>query len=485
MMATRKQTSASLDSHIVQWHDLDRSGQRVVEQNMRQVGMSMPQRVAQGIEQASNSSAKKADVTRASLSAVQPYVRPEPVSLRRAAGHRTRLYNDALVRQTQSASNPHNVIPQGADWYFEHHARVSQAAEQQGHDPERARYGSALMSPQNSPENERAAMKAIGHAHADGKVEITPEVAQHLGSQGIDVSRHVGTTQHYRDLPSGTVGALSSASFRHKVNTNADLLNVARGGTKENVLKAERVMRGEADARESFVNSKGAISGAKIASYAENINDAVPGSATHVEFMGRVHEDALKRAGHIPHDQQSLDLYGFREHGVPDNHMLSPRGHSVEDTWMNAVTFNQPKKLASVGPNATSVFKQGGSGAQYPPSGLKTGRDETGKKVGTAHPDARMSDSMALHAFNNRATQMAAEKHGVSPTAMQSVAWTEARKQAGKSRDSATAEAGDRDLSTPETKEQVDLYHRMGRTVPQRPALPPKPENHRGQGTLF
>lgn len=479
-----KKQPVNLDSHIVQWHDLTPEGRGVIEKNMRSVGMSMPERVQAGIEHMKGSTAKKAEATRTSLEAIQPHVTREPVSLGRAAGHRSRLYTDAVVRRQQEG-NSNNVIPAGADWYFEHHARLSVAAEKQGHDPQRARVGSALMSPQNSPENERAAMRAIGHAHAEGKVEITPEVAAHLSKHGIDVSKHVGSVQHVRDLPSGTIGALSSADMRDKVNTNVDLKNVARGGVKANVTKAEKVLRGEADPHESFVNSKGAISGAKIASYKSNIDAAVPGSATHVEFMGRVHHDAMIRAGQIHPDQQALDLYGFGSQKLPDDHLLSPRSHSVEDTWMNAVTFNQPKKSVSTGPNPTSVFKAGGSGAQYSPSGLKTLRDENNKKVGSAHPDARMEDSMALHAFNNRATQIAAQRHGVAPTAMQSVVWTEARRQAGKSRDSASSEAGDRDLSPAEAKEQVDVYHRMGRMAPQRPALPQKPDNNRGQGTLF
>lgn len=484
------------DRHILQWEDLSRQGQKIVSDNMQTVGETLPDRVSTGIAKAKVSKNKKAPQTLRALEAIEPHVRSEKVTLQKAANSRQRLYRDAQIRQ-QASGNPDNVIPEGADWYFEHHARITHDAEQMGFPGHWARTGSAVMSPQNSPENERASIRAIMDATAHSKVEITPDVSHHLKSHGYDVSEHLGTTIRVDQLPTGALGALSDKDFQPRVNTDANLKDVARGGTKVNVKKAEEVVRGETRPEDAVVNANGAITGTKVASYDHVINSSVPGSAEHVEFMGRVHHDALVRAGRISADQGALDLYGLGDKELPRDHILSPQSHTVEDTWQNSVTFNQPKVLAGE-KSRTSVFKTGGSGDQYPPTGLKTERNDEGKQIGTAHPDPRFNDGAVLHAYNNEATQKAAAQQGrgsgvtLPPVAMQGVVWTEARRQSGKSRESGNAEAsGDRDLTHEEARTEVDVFHRMGRTVPQRPAPEPSkfeqqyPGHVQGQGSLF
>jgi hypothetical protein len=345
------------------------------------------------------------------------------------------------------------------------------------------------MSPQNSPENERAALGAMMHAHAQGEVHVDQRVATHLQDYGIDAHKHVGKTVAITDLPRGSLSALSDERIRHHVKTNADLENVARGGPKDtNIDRAERVLMHEAPhGTPQMVNRQGVISGAKVASYDHNIRAAQPGTPTHVEFMGRVHHDAQVRSGAIHPDQGTLDLYGHEGKAVPDDHLLSERSHTVEDTWQNAITFNQPKEL--VGENSrTSVFKAGGSGRQYPVGGIKTKRDEDNKIVGRASEDARVSPNMLLHAFNNRATQKAAKQQGVPPVAVQAVGWTEARKQAGKSRDQSASSEARRGKSPAEYKTEVDVYHSMGRQVPDHVRELQdvhRPESHTVQGRLF
>jgi hypothetical protein len=288
------------------------------------------------------------------------------------------------------------------------------------------------MSPQNSPENERTAVNAIMDAKANHSVTITPEVSTHLAKAGIDVSQHVGKRVPFKNLPTGTVTHLSDKSLRN-VDTKADLRNVARGGTRQNMVKAEQVLDGSVHPDEA-VNPHSAP---KVWSYVHNTRQAVPGSSTHVEFMGRVHHDALVRRGQIDKDQQALDLYGHAEHGVPDSHLLSPHSHTVEDTWQNAASFDQPNKMVP-GSRATSVFKAGGSlDTTYPVKGVKTRVNEEGKTE-KAHSDARVSPAGLTHAFNNRSTQRAAEKLSkesgttVPPAAVQEVGWVQMRKDAGK-----------------------------------------------------
>lgn len=449
-----------IDGRVVQWEDFPPAGRKIVETNMNKVGRTMPERTA---DQATKALSSTSDTTRRqgrALEAIQPHMVPRSVSVARAATNRTRLYNDALARK-QLEGNPDNVIPDGTNWYFEHHARLTLDAKRHGVDPANARAASALMSPQNSPENERAAMNALGDSYATRSVSVTPEVSEHLGRKGIDVSEHVGSRQRYSDLPAGTAAYLSDSQFRDSVDTDADLRGVARGGVKENVFTAERVMRGEQHSRDALTNSDGVISAAKVGSYTHNIEEAVPGSATHVEFAGKSHQDALFRAGRISRDQMTLDLYGSQAAGDSNtpSDLLSNRSHTTEDTWQNAATYDQPKKIVG---RASSVFKQGGSGAQYPPSGIRVRRDDEGKQTGSAHPDSRVTDSMTLHAFNNKATRVAAKRQGVAPVAMQSVGWTESRVQSGKSRDGAGTEAGAQNLSPEQYKHEVDVAYLQG-----------------------
>ncbi len=494
-------TDPNVSGRLMQWEDLKPHEQAVVAHNMRQAGTNLPQSIETQIGKAQQSSNKKADVQENSLRAIQPHVRSEPVTLQRAANSRQRLYQDAQARQqTTAGPESHNVTPAGADWYFEHNARIAHSADQHGFPHDWAHTASAVMSPQNSPENERGAVKAIMDAHATGTVHVSQAVSDHLGRNGVDVSQHVGQTVHHDQLPAGALAHLSTSGFRDQVQSTANLREVARGGTKGNVTKAEQVLMGDVRPQDATINANGAVTGLKVGSYDHVIRAAQPGSATHVEFAGRVHQDAAVRAGHIGADQQALDLYGHNDQKLPNDHLLSPRSHTVEDTWQNAVTFNQPKVMGGEG-GKTSVFKAGGSGAQYPPSGLKIQRDENNKVVGRAHEDSRVNDGMLLHTFNNKATRKAAEQQSrgsgttVPPVAVQGVAWTEARIQAGKSRDqTAGAEASSGQMTGDQYKTEVDVHRRMGRTVPNHvrelqethtPFEQAHPGQVKGQGALF
>ena len=432
----------SINGRPVQWRDLQPNQRKIVSDNVREVGAKMPsiaadaaQKFQTNFERTGND---KARVQASSAEALSHEVKSKPVSLQSAANSRQRLYEGAVA--DRAAANPtdqHQVIPTGAGWYFEHHREIKSSAEQHGFSPDRAIAASGVMSPQNSPENERAAVHAIMDAYANRKVTVTPDVESHLSKNGIDVSQHAGKTVHLGDLPVGSVAHLSSAGIRSKVPTDADLTNVARGGTKQNITKAERVLSGEIHPDEAMDPH----SAPKVWSYIHNTRQAVPGSPTHVEYMGRVHQDALVRRGHIDKDQQALDLYGHEGKDLPKDHLLSPESHTVEDTWQNAATFDQPKTSFRAGGSnkPSSTFKAAGSLPQtYPVAGVKTRVNEDTGKRESAHPDARVTQTSLTHAYNNRATQKAAESMSrqsgttVPPVAVQEVGWVQMRKDAGK-----------------------------------------------------
>lgn len=427
----------SINGKIVQWSDLSNHGRKIVSDNIRQTGVDLPKIAHSTAEkfrataERGGASAAKSRVQATSMEAVAPHLESKPVTLQRAANARQGLYNRGIdARAAENPEDPNQVIPHGAGWYYDHHAAIKGSAEKFGFPHRNAIAASGVMSPQNSPENERASVHAIMDTLANHQVTVTPEVHDHLAKSGIDVSEHLGKTVHFDQLPTGSVAQLSSTGIRDRVPTTAPLHQVARGGTKTNITKAEKVLWGDV----SPEHAMDPHSAPKVASYIHNTLQAEPGSPEHVEYMGRVHQDALVRRGQIDKNQQALDLYGLGEKS--DKSMLSPRSHTVEDTWQNAITFDQPKVAAQ---GRTSVFKAAGSMPNtYPVAGIKTTvNEETGKRE-TAHPDPRVTNTTLTHAYNNRATQKAAEQQSrtsgvtVPPVAMQEVGWTQARKEAGK-----------------------------------------------------
>lgn len=421
----------NLPNRPLQWRDLSSPQRRIVSDNLREAGENLPKTATESAARFEATHERtgnpKARVQAASARAVAPHLVSQPATLQRAANTRQRLYNRGIEnRAAENPDDPHQVIPTGAGWYFNHHQAIADSAEKHGFPKDWAIAASGVMSPQNSPENERASVHAIMDALSNHSVRVTPAVQTHLARSGLDVSEHAGKTVHYDQLPPGSIAHLSSGNFRDQVDTGANLREVARGGTKQNIMKAEKILAGDIHPNDAMSPH----SAPKVWSYIHNTRQAEPGSPTHVEYMGRVHQDALVRRGQISADQQSLDLYGHKEKNLPDEHLLSEHSHTVEDTWQNSATFDQPMTMAG---GKTSVYKAAGSLPEtYPIRGIKTRtNEETGKRE-SAHTDPRITNVSITHAVNNRATQKAAEQQGVPPQAVQEVGWVQMRKEAGK-----------------------------------------------------
>jgi hypothetical protein len=427
------------DNRAMQWNDLSGRGRQIVSDNIRSTGQNV-QKIAQKHVETLSRSKKSTPGKVATAQGVADAVEPRNVTLQTAANARQALYNRGIeARRSENPDDPHQVIPHGAGWYYDAHKKIADSAAQHGYDAHTAIAASGVMSPMNSPDNEQAAVHAMMDAKINHTVHITPEVASHLKTKAnrtdvsIDVDHHIGKEVSIASLPTGALAKLSDRRIADQVKTGADLHNIARGGTRQNITRADAILSGEVHPDEA-VNPHSAP---KVWSYVHNLRSAAPGTPDHVEFMGRVHQDAAVRAGHIEPEQQALDLYGHKDRKLPDDHLLSPKSHTVEDTWQNAITFDQPNK--TVPGTKTSVKKAGGSFTDiYPVAGVKTTTNpETGKRE-SAHPSGQVSNAGLTHAFNNRATQKAAEQQGrqsgttVPPVAVQGAAWTQVRKETGK-----------------------------------------------------
>jgi len=165
----------------------------------------------------------------------------------------------------------------------------------------------------------------------------------------------------------------------------------------------------------------------KVWSYHEAIKNAKPGTAVHEEYLTRA-----QTALHEMPGQQTMDLYGIR-HSTEG--ILNPKGHTAEDTWMNAVSSGQQMEGLSAGRHVVSPAKVVGSEKSIvtvPKTGIVKG-----EKV-PIHPSPHVTGEGIRHAWNNDATIRAAEQLSkatdvqVPSVLAQETSWTEARRVAGK-----------------------------------------------------
>jgi hypothetical protein len=397
---------ARTQGRAIQWGDLTKDARGRVSGQINDLGRNMQANVRRRLDvlHGPNPPAK-AEKEAKTLSDIQPHVRNRAVNVSGAADRRVEHY-DRAIHDAQARGES---APAGAGWYFKHHGDIASVAHDTGFHPDHAIVASAVMSPQNSPENEKAAVSELMRAHTHGKVEMTQDLANRLSKKKVPVNpMHIGRTVGMHELHPDTMAALSDTKIRDHAQTNVDLKQISRGGTKANVSKAISVLRGHIHPDEAL----NPHSAPKVWSYARNIRQSVPGSPEHHEYMARIQAHADQATGKDLHGQGMLDLWGLR-HSTEGQ--LSPSGHTAEDTWMNSITHGQPN--VSVG---------------------EKGRTNVMKSAASNQSLGYTSNTPLHHAFNNRATGTAAQRlsrghdFAMPSTAVQEVSWTQARREANK-----------------------------------------------------
>lgn len=341
---------------------------------------------------------------------VTPHLRDANVSLGSAASARTQLAQGSTKR-TSADDSASPLRDSGAGWYFEHRKALNKTAET--HDIPQAHVvaASAVMSPLNSPENERNAIESLAHLHSKNP-ELTFD-AKSRKSLGIK-----SKSAKFSDLTSEQASMVGSPQIRKGITgVHPDVLRgVASGGPNTNIAKAVDVLRGNVKPEEA-INPR---SSAKVWSYHNATKNATPGGAVHEEYLTRA-QTALHE---IP-GQQTMDLFGLR-HSTEG--ILDPKGHTAEDTWMNAVSSGQPLKGVEGGRHLISPAKVVGSEKSF------TDAPKTHEGV-SVHPASKES---IRHAWNNQATINSAKALSkgtdvqVPSVLSQETSWTEGRRVAGK-----------------------------------------------------
>lgn len=378
-MARQKRSSEVPTDRAIQYSDFDRQGQGAVRNIMREQGnvaSHLGAAVATARAAADNPGntsdvRHKNDIKAQKLEQSAPYVSDKPITLQGASNRRVQHFENGIQRSRAEG------VDSGAGWYFDHHAAFAESAEAHGETLYRSATAGAMMSPQNSPDNERAATEA------------------HL-------ARRAGNPHNEKDLN--------------------------RTGVGTNLKKAEAFLDGGPDIDP--------LGGPKIHSYRGATVNATTDSPVHDEYMARVNHAANVISGDQVKGQQRLDL-----HGLMDSRegILNPAGNTAEDTWMNAITYGQdlgttlPGSKTNVGKLvgsdkklALDIPKKDSEGVSVHPAGpvgssavLHAYNNEA--TIRAARKVGEMTDTTDSQGRSN-----------LPAVAMQEVSWTEARRVANK-----------------------------------------------------
>lgn len=434
-MAKEKQKAP--DDRPLQYSDLSKEGRKVADAQMDNTGKAKSNAVVarsslestrdRGLASGTASgkrTAKKAEQKLNALDAVEPRLKDITVTLTKAANRRTKLVRAGASRASRESPDGlgggSRLRAAGVGWYFDHRADLNKIAAEHGIHEDAIITASAVMSPQNPPENEKAAVAALAHLHANNPMLTFSDTAQkHLG---------VGASARFNDLTDEQAANVGTAELRDHIDgvDKSVLVDYAKGGTKENVAKAVGVLRGTVDAD----NAIDPHSSPKVWSYRDSIRKSRPGTAEHEEYLGRADNALFQIKG-----QGRLDLFGLAN---STEGILDPRKTTAEDTWQGAISTGQQLESVKVPGNkhGHSPAKFVSSEKPYTDQVSKTGMVD-GKKV-SAIADPRVGREGMVHAWHNEATirsaaQLSKESGEIIPSVMaQEVGWTEARRVAGK-----------------------------------------------------
>jgi hypothetical protein len=367
---------------------------------------------------------KKAEQRLSTLGAMEEagVYRDRPITHAGAAEARVNLTLAGAKRTREEGTDP------GHNWYFEHHNKLARIADATGHDKNRVIAASAVMSPQNNPEQELSAVTHLAMAHSNPSASITVGAAAARADPSL--GDFVGRSMHPSEFSAEQLSALSSADpeIRGNVQTKGvNLAGIAAGGTKENISKAIDVLRGDVHPDEA-INPQ---SSPKVWSYHNAIRNAVWGSPEQEEFTRRMRSTTNLIAPGAEGGQGSFDL--FPELKGATHGILSPTATTAEDTWQQAVSSRQQLEAIEIPGRVGRAHVQ--SPAKF---GVGEGGAASEKGLRAVEGLPNVKNAALMHAWQNQATVLAAGRLSkasgeiVPAVGVQAGGWTEGRRQAGK-----------------------------------------------------
>jgi hypothetical protein len=406
----------------LQFTDIDRVGQQIARRNWADIGSNLSGRIASGIETAdrgaANVSSSEHHRTKnanegATLRAVQaigvtnkaqtiPSAAKRRVSAIYRNATRTKAEGGDIRRGTTLPSfgpgSTRQGLPAGVGWYIDSADEIDRAARAYHHDTPTALAASGSMSPQNSPENERAAVTALmkGHHNNPNVTARTPEGARMMGFRGETAVP--GAVKAFRELSSEQLRSIGSTpKQKHIDSPGVSLTDLGKGST--GLQTGVGVLRGNIHPSEI-----GADTG-KVPSYIENHLHAHSAAANvRSEYFRRAHELFSDK----PYFEQptvfgkewEADPYGKAQ---STEGILNPRGNTAEDTWQQGISLGQRNeaKALPLGRGSGRLGKALGSNPVV--------QAMSAKDVFPTPPRSKSVNAAEIrHAMNNAATIKAA-----------------------------------------------------------------------------
>lgn len=434
MATKRPRSSFAPTDRPIQYKDIDAPGRQALGGMMRDFGRAKEKiteargqafRAQQAAEERTSTdtsgaaarTVKKQEHATRRFDLVEEHLTNAKVTLDTAAQRRADLARGSAARaRREGASSP--LRESGAGWYFEHRKALNETAARHDYPESHVVAASAVMSPLNAPENERAAVESLAKLHRENPtLSFDPKSRKALGLKGA--------SHKYSDLTPAQASQIGSPQYRSGIKgvDERTLTGVASGGPFGNVEKAINILRGNVKPEEAINPS----TSAKVWSYHNATRNATPGGAVHEEYLTRA-----QTALHEMPGQQTMDLFGLRH---SREGILDPHGHTAEDTWMNAVSSGQRLEGVEGGRHIISPAKVVGSEKAF----VGTGKSYPirGENV-SVHPSPTATAESVRHAWHNEATQRGSAilSRGtdveVPSVLTQETSWTEARRVAGK-----------------------------------------------------
>jgi hypothetical protein len=405
----------------MQWEDYSTSERKSVASEINRIGKSTKTNAAESVSKLRTTESKesnkqtnreKAGKKANVIESIAGTFKDKPITLQGAANRRGAAFSRAI----DYARNENTTLP-GAGWYIDHSDSIQQS---RGDIPFRnAAAAAAAFSPGKDP-----------------KVDELPAFAELAKLHNEDHSVTVDNTSNkVRDLSSQTLArfatqaaAENSANAERTVVSSSETFHVAGRPHERMTVKGIDAMRGVT----SPETTNDPMTAPKTSSYFHSIADA--GEASLEE---KIDYESIARHLVTGDPKQGMLMFSAKEPGAPaKNSILSPDHATAEDTWMQAISSGQALSAKQNGRNfspAKRAVDKGGPGDMA-----------SFQKRNTDLPKvAEITSVGAVHAFNNKATRMAASDVGpvsfdqfgqhiqVPSVMMQEVAWTQARREAG------------------------------------------------------
>ena len=400
-----------LDERPLVWKDLKQDERRQASDDMSDLHQYARQNfsdMAYGIRNATHPTIVS---RRKRYDAASETVPEAPVSLAQATSRR-----ESAVERAATVNRKSTESIAGAGWYFDHRAEAESAVAGTSVDPMRALDAAARLSPRAQPEQEKASLRGLAQAHTNGMATFHPDVVKALGNVPRELH---GKTVPFASVPSDIVAGMSRSTVRSKVEphvSGVDLAAISQVSLDRNIQAAHEVLQNGASVPDPHKNPK-------MWSYADSHAQAVPGTPEESEYRLRAADLGAKIRGEEMKGQQMLDYHGLRS---SNEGILSNKGHTAEDSWMNSVSSGVKGTDAKVMGDLTLT-----------------------RKAGIGAGDARITPGGIQHAWNHEATTRAAERLGkkydteytVPSRLVQEAAWYTARREAPKRANAVSASA--------------------------------------------